>query len=573
MSIVIEEATKTYGANAVVKLASLQIEAGEFLVLIGPSGSGKSTLLRMIAGLTTMDSGRIWLHEREVTDLPPQKRGVGFVFQNYALFQHMSASENIAYGLQVRKVAAKERHHRVDELLDLVGLKGLGHRLPGQLSGGQQQRVALARALAFNPEVLLLDEPFGALDAKIRTELRRSIKRIQREIGISTIFVTHDQEEAFSLADRVGLMHDGELVEIGASEDLYHTPCKDFTATFLGSANLLLGLTSSKGIKVGEADLPMPTNGDHQTNRIAKILVRPEDILVSKLAYLEDSRFVTKAIVNERIFCGSSERLRLAINPRPGLQVLHPTPKFGSEEVYIEALRTRSEIASERILPGDSVNLSFRRIHCLEVLNTLPILGGRHAIEFLKAERRDGLATKDSSARMPAELPQSTENRSGADSMEIDTDKILVWFGEPKRIERLLINLSGRENKDRELIRFAKQTFCAGRPPNIELLYVRHTGHGFGDSYQKFMAASKRELLQLSTTVRTSEIAGDPIEILSETLNQNDCDLLIGYLPSEAESAQASGDLTNWVIQRIGPVASMFFIPPTSQRPSAEQAA
>ncbi len=396
MSIVIEEATKIYGTSAVVNHVSLQVEAGEFLVLIGPSGSGKSTLLRMIAGLTDMDAGRIWLHEREVTNLPPQQRGVGFVFQNYALFRHMSASENIAYGLQVRKVRAAERNQRVDELLELVGLSGLGHRLPAQLSGGQQQRVALARALAFNPDVLLLDEPFGALDAKIRTELRRSIKRIQREVGISTIFVTHDQEEAFALADRVGVMHDGELVEVGASEDLYHAPKQDFTATFLGSANLLLGLTSSKGVRLGEADFPILADSEHrQEDRVAKILVRPEDIAVSKLAFQADSRFVTEAVVSERVFCGSSERLRLAIKPGPGLQVLHPAPHFGSHEVHIEALRTRSEIASERVQPGDSIYLHFRRIHCLEVLSALPVLGGRHAIEFLESARRKEHASSD----------------------------------------------------------------------------------------------------------------------------------------------------------------------------------
>src|SRR5574342_1190338 len=238
MSIVLGQLTKRYEGYPVVNRLSLEIADGEFFVLIGPSGSGKSTILRMIAGLNTADEGRVWLHGRDVTEAPPQRRGVGFVFQHYALFRHMSVAENIEFALRVRKVSASARRRRRDELLELVGLAGLGGRMPSQLSGGQQQRVALARALAHRPEVLLLDEPFGALDARIRTELRRTVHGIQRELKVTAIFVTHDQEEAFELADRMGVMNFGRLLEIGRPGELYLRPETEFVATFLGTANL-----------------------------------------------------------------------------------------------------------------------------------------------------------------------------------------------------------------------------------------------------------------------------------------------------------------------------------------------
>src|SRR5690349_5578615 len=182
MSIVLEQLSKRYEGHPVVNNVSLEVADGEFFVLLGPSGSGKSTILRMIAGLTAIEQGRVLLHDRDVTWLQPQARGVGFVFQHYALFRHMSVADNVEFGLRIRKVSAAERRRRRDELLELAGLGGLGARMPRQLSGGQQQRVALARALAYQPEVLLLDEPFGALDAKIRVDLRRTLRRIQREL-------------------------------------------------------------------------------------------------------------------------------------------------------------------------------------------------------------------------------------------------------------------------------------------------------------------------------------------------------------------------------------------------------
>src|SRR5262245_51610684 len=251
MSIVIDRLVKRYDGNPVVNDVSLQVADAEFFVLLGPSGSGKSTVLRMIAGLTPIDSGRVVLHDRDVTSEPPQRRGVGFVFQHYALFRNMSVADNVEFALRVRKMPAAERKRRRDDLLEIVGLAGLGRRFPGQLSGGQQQRVALARALAHRPEVLLLDEPFGALDARIRTELRRAVRAIQTELNITTIFVTHDQEEAFELADRLGVMNFGRLLEVGRPAELYQRPQTEFVATFLGTANLLVGEQAATGVNVG----------------------------------------------------------------------------------------------------------------------------------------------------------------------------------------------------------------------------------------------------------------------------------------------------------------------------------
>src|SRR3954451_16473701 len=221
MSIVLEDLTKRYGGHPVVSSVSLEVGDGELFVLLGSSGSGKSTLLRMIAGLSEVDAGRVMLRGRDVTDLPPAARGVGFVFQSYALFRGMPVAENVEFALAVRGVPAAQRRRRRDELLELVGLSGLGGRMPRQLSGGQQQRVALARALAHEPEVLLLDEPFGALDAKIRLQLRQNLREIQQRLNLTTILVTHDQDEAFELADRIGIIEQGRLLEVGTPSELY----------------------------------------------------------------------------------------------------------------------------------------------------------------------------------------------------------------------------------------------------------------------------------------------------------------------------------------------------------------
>src|SRR6516164_8830013 len=262
MSITLDQVTKHYAGVPVVNDVSLDIGDGEFFVLLGPSGSGKSTLLRAIAGLSGVDHGRISLHGRDVTHVAARKRGVGLVFQNYALFRHMTV---------------RARRQRRAELLRLVSLEGMDHRLPAQLSGGQQQRVAVARALAHKPEVLLLDEPFGALDAKIREELRRTIRQVQRELGITTVLVTHDQEEAFAMADRIGIMNLGRLLEVGAPHDLYSRPATRFVATFLGAANLFLARRTRDGIQLGSTTMGDSEHTAGESEQEVVAVVRPEE--------------------------------------------------------------------------------------------------------------------------------------------------------------------------------------------------------------------------------------------------------------------------------------------------------
>ncbi|MDZ4770184.1 MAG: ABC transporter ATP-binding protein [Chloroflexota bacterium] len=281
MSITLQHVSKSYGTEQVVRDVSLHVETGELFVLLGASGSGKSSLLRLIAGLLPVDSGRILLHDRDVTALSPQARGTGFVFQNYSLFRHMTVADNIAFGLSIRKVRRAEQRAKVEELLDLIDLHDCGDRLPTQLSGGQQQRVALARALAYQPNVLLLDEPFGALDVKIRAQLRTSLRAIQQRLGVTAILVTHDQEEAFDIADRIGVIDKGELLEVGAPTALYQRPQTSFTATFLGTANLLQARRNGTRVYIGDANLPAPPDTEHLSGQPVQVLCRPEEIAVS----------------------------------------------------------------------------------------------------------------------------------------------------------------------------------------------------------------------------------------------------------------------------------------------------
>jgi sulfate/thiosulfate transport system ATP-binding protein len=239
MSIVVRNVSKRFGDFVAVDDVSLDVEGGSLTALLGPSGSGKSTLLRIIAGLEWPDSGEILLSGRDATGLTPQKREVGFVFQHYAAFKHMTVRDNVAYGLKVRKRPKAEIRERVDELLNLVQLQGFGDRYPAQLSGGQRQRMSLARALAPEPDVLLLDEPFGALDARVRAELRDWLIRLHDVVHVTTVFVTHDQEEAMEVADQIAVLNHGSLEQVGPPRELYDEPANEFVMTFVGDANVL----------------------------------------------------------------------------------------------------------------------------------------------------------------------------------------------------------------------------------------------------------------------------------------------------------------------------------------------
>ena len=240
-AITFADVSKSYGGVVAVDGVSMAVNAGEFVSLLGPSGSGKTTLLMMLAGFETPSAGQMRIGGRDVTPIPPNRRDIGVVFQRYALFPHLTVGQNIAFPLRMRRLPKHEIRRRIAEALNLVRLEGYEARLPNQLSGGQQQRVAVARALVFNPSVLLMDEPLGALDKKLRRQMQTEIRRIQRSVGVTTIYVTHDQDEAFSMSDRVAVIHDGRLVQIGSPMELYRKPATPFVADFVGQMNILDG--------------------------------------------------------------------------------------------------------------------------------------------------------------------------------------------------------------------------------------------------------------------------------------------------------------------------------------------
>jgi sulfate transport system ATP-binding protein len=364
MSITLDQVTKRYQGVPVVNDVSVEIGDGEFFVLLGPSGSGKSTLLRAIAGLTGVDHGRIALHRRDVTHVSARERGVGLVFQNYALFRHMTVADNIEFALRVRRMRRADRTQRRKELLRLVSLEGMDERLPAQLSGGQQQRVAVARALAHKPEVLLLDEPFGALDAKIREELRRTIRQVQRELGITTVLVTHDQEEAFALADRIGVMNLGRLLEMGRPDELYTRPATRFVATFLGAANLLLARQSKQGIHFGSEQVDAHSGGKvgGREHEVVAVL-RPEEVELAPSREVLNGSYLAAGTVDEIVFTGALERMRVRLTN--GSEEVQLARANSDEGDFLEVTRTQPEQRAFQVLPGQSVAIGVRRIHVL----------------------------------------------------------------------------------------------------------------------------------------------------------------------------------------------------------------
>ena len=269
MSIDITGVTKRFGDFVALEDVNVTIPTGQLTALLGPSGGGKSTLLRIIAGLDTADSGTISIEGTDATKLPPQKRNVGFVFQHYAVFKHMTVAKNVAFGLEIRKRPKDEIEARVEELLKLVHLAQFSHRMPSQLSGGQRQRMALARALAVEPTVLLLDEPFGALDAKVRKELRDWLRRLHDEVHVTTVFVTHDQEEALEVADEIVVINEGRVEQIGTPDELYDNPANEFVMGFLGEVTQLDGRT----IRPHDIDVSLtPTLAGAVPARVTKLL-------------------------------------------------------------------------------------------------------------------------------------------------------------------------------------------------------------------------------------------------------------------------------------------------------------
>lgn len=296
----VRNVTKSFGTLKALNDVTMNFPDGGFFALLGPSGSGKTTLLRAIAGFIFTDHGSISIGDQSVENIPVEKREIGMMFQNYALFPNMTVADNVGFGLRVRKVGAAEERRRVGEALELVQLGQHGDRKPHQLSGGQRQRVALARAIVTNPRVLLLDEPLSALDKALRVDMQIELKRIQREIGITTIFVTHDQEEALTLSDKIGILKDGRMVQAGAPREVYNNPTDIFTAEFLGEANVL-SAASSGAINSEGADVKLPAGVSAE----ATLAVRPENMSISVSEPSQDDVSKVPAVLVQRMFAGA----------------------------------------------------------------------------------------------------------------------------------------------------------------------------------------------------------------------------------------------------------------------------
>jgi sulfate/thiosulfate transport system ATP-binding protein len=320
MSIQARNISKRYGNFHAVRDVSLEVKEGELVALLGPSGSGKTTLLRIIAGLEQPDAGTILLNEQDATQQSAAKRRVGFVFQHYALFRHMNVSENIAFGLDVQprgtRMAKSEIRERVQQLLQLVQLESMANRYPSQLSGGQRQRVALARALAVQPSVLLLDEPFGALDAKVRKDLRRWLRKLHDELHVTSVLVTHDQEEALEVADRVAVMNAGGVEQIGSPEEVYDHPATPFVFDFLGNVNLFHGRIDSGRASLGSLEVSAPAHAA-QWNGPAFGYVRPHDLEI--LRHAHDTQPAIAARVTQISAVGPRTKVALQRSDNGGL--------------------------------------------------------------------------------------------------------------------------------------------------------------------------------------------------------------------------------------------------------------
>lgn len=333
---------REFGSTVALGGLDLTVQPGELLALLGPSGCGKTTALRMLAGFEHPDSGQVLVDGEDVTAIPAHRRDAGMVFQSYSLFPHLSALDNVAFGLRMRKVRTAERRARAAELLELVGLADKGERYPHELSGGQQQRIALARALALRPRVLLLDEPLSALDAKVRLTLREEIRRLQRELGITTLFVTHDQEEALSMADRVAVMRSGRLEQCAEPAELYGRPATAFVAEFVGTMSRIPGTLVDGGVQVLGRRLPV--DGDAPSVSEVDVLVRPEAVAVHA-DDASDARVVATA------FLGATTRLTVRLADGTEVKAdlpAHETAALGAGSAVSVSLPERPVLVAER---------------------------------------------------------------------------------------------------------------------------------------------------------------------------------------------------------------------------------
>jgi sulfate/thiosulfate transport system ATP-binding protein len=342
MSITVRDVTKRFGEFVALDHVSLEVPGSGLVALLGPSGSGKTTLLRVIAGLEVPDEGSVLYGEDDVTDMPARQRNLGFVFQHYALFRHMSVFENVAFALRIRSWPEERVRERVNELLHLVRLEGFGARQPSELSGGQRQRVALARALAAQPKVLLLDEPFGALDAQVRQELRQWLRRLHHSVGVATILVTHDQEEAFEVADRVVLLNRGRVEQAGAPLEVFENPASSFVMDFLGRVNVFHGRVEGGRAFLGELEVPCP-DYLHEEPRSAAVYVRPHELDIDV----------------EPNGCSSLPARVLHINPAGPVARVHLAALEGNLALQVEVTPERWQGLGLKV--GDTAYVSPRR--------------------------------------------------------------------------------------------------------------------------------------------------------------------------------------------------------------------
>ncbi|MBI3708997.1 MAG: ABC transporter ATP-binding protein [Proteobacteria bacterium] len=352
ISLSLRVLTKRYGRQTVVDAVELDVAAGEFLTLLGPSGSGKSSILMMVAGFTPPSSGDVVLGGRSVASLAPEKRNIGVVFQNYALFPHMTVAENVGFPLKMRRLPRAERDARVTETLARVGLAGFDGRLPAQLSGGQQQRVALARALVFAPGLLLMDEPLGALDRNLRERMKHEIRRIHAEFGVTVVYVTHDQEEALTMSDRIALLDRGRIAQLGTAREIYERPKTRFVAEFVGESSLIPGTLVEDGgrwwLDGSAGRLPVPREAAAFAGRSALLMLRPEKLRL----VAAESRSGVPGTVIEAVFVG--EALRTVVRIEGAAIVVKTATRAGEFRPIVGApVRVDWDPADLAVLPGE----------------------------------------------------------------------------------------------------------------------------------------------------------------------------------------------------------------------------
>lgn len=366
--------SKHFGKQSVLENISFDVAEGEVLVLLGASGSGKTTILRIIAGLELPLKGKVILHGKDVTDLPARERGVGVIFQNYALFPKMTVEKNVGYGLRIRKRRRKEIRETVKELLALVQLEEHRKKYPSQLSGGQQQRVAIARTLAYKPEVLLFDEPFGALDTQTRSHLRREIRALLKKVSVPAIFITHDQEEALELGDRVAVLNQGHIEQIGTPFEIYNHPATEYVATFLGAANILEATVRSDFLEVGAAQLRASLEvAKFRQGDCVKIVFRPEDVVLSPGELPRGLTKISSAVIEEISFVGAYERVRLRLDlggeecrrDDSPYYLTTETPERQTTKAII-ATRPKPEASATRLRAGERVTVAITSFTVLE---------------------------------------------------------------------------------------------------------------------------------------------------------------------------------------------------------------